>query len=355
MSSVIGRGGFGSVYAASPSTAQKVFESEDEREVEENNLKSLAEGFGCNQSETESPPCCAHFPRVVSSEKRSLTISPLGTPLRPVFLRKLNDQQVRDICKQLLEAVTCLHSGSVSHGDIKLENLILVQGSSAIENRLVLIDWGTGVTCNQGSASMHACRAATRGYTLHDEPDAFLGDRYAVLVTLRSLAKEVSLIDEGLTFAVDAAIAAESINEVCKPHHTQKRAQKGVLEQLKVAKEALSRHKDLYKKELTLLTTMLATLDVSGARFLRVQIIDTSWRALFTYFEAKEHPNIPVVPGLRYTFKDALSVPQKQVRKAERRKKQEESIKEWALAQEEDANWQSQPSSGFPFTWRSEV
>jgi hypothetical protein len=87
MPSVIGRGGFGSVYAASPSTAQKVFESEDEREVEENNLKSLAEGFGCNQSETKSP-CCAHFPQVVSSENRSLTISPLGTPLRPDFLKK---------------------------------------------------------------------------------------------------------------------------------------------------------------------------------------------------------------------------------------------------------------------------
>ena len=63
-----------------------------------------------------------------------------GKTLNGLLKKQLSEHQVKHLFKQLVEAVGYLHSRNVSHRDLKLDNIMVEDGS----NRIVIIDFGFG-------------------------------------------------------------------------------------------------------------------------------------------------------------------------------------------------------------------
>lgn len=63
------------------------------------------------------------------------------------FLKKApTEDQVKSISRQLLAAIGCMHSNSIAHRDLKLDNIMI---DEANDNRVVLIDFGFATSCEK--------------------------------------------------------------------------------------------------------------------------------------------------------------------------------------------------------------
>jgi len=85
-------------------------------------------------------------PKVIRCEANKLLLSPVGTPLKE-YLAGLNTKQRQKFAKRVLDELPPLlaeaHARGVIHGDIRPENIVVVDG------KIYLIDWGCAIDKSQ--------------------------------------------------------------------------------------------------------------------------------------------------------------------------------------------------------------
>ena len=166
---LLGTGTFGQVLhcrSASSDCAVKIIRSVPKyRIAAEQEISALQKVSGCAHCVQlrEHFKLFGHF---------CLVFDKLGPSLYDVLKRRgfagFDLSFVRDVSRQLLHAVSLVHSCNLAHTDVKVENVLLLKGDERSERRVQLIDFGsTADTCR-----FHRSLVSTRHYRA---PEVVLG------------------------------------------------------------------------------------------------------------------------------------------------------------------------------------